>query len=462
MGYTTREDREDGLELRGIRFDGEPVLGRFYFAARDPHWRTARMIVQHRERTRTRDGFTLRIDAEPADAAFPLAASLIATAAGNVLTVETLGIALADFPYNRIGPCLLFDDRTFRHAEATTERGGVRNSFTFPGEIVARARSHPDAPAFHSPFTRLRAKPPTGGRLDVEITGDELELEDQRNWTDASYKAYTTTTGPVPLLARAQQRFEHRVQLRWTPGRQHTTGRPHPIGRQRVQIGEPVGRMPPVGVYDGCLSPASLRPAGGFIELNEHPPAQRPPAVELGVNGAVHAADDDSVLETAAMHGDLVRHARALAGGAPVHLGPVSFLDVAGDWLDDAHRYVPEPPGGPAPRRWTTPLAATWVVASAASAAPEAPASLRYFSRDIPPDSPAATAISRLAALAGRPLHRASAPAPLGVLAVDAEDGLRVAIANPSPDAQRVVMPDGREVTVPGFGTEWVTIPGRT
>jgi hypothetical protein len=46
-------------------------------------------------------------------------------------------------------------------------------------------------------------------------------------------------------------------------------------------------------------------------------------SIELAVNGAVHAADDDSVQETTAAHGLIVAQARALRPELPVRLAPI-------------------------------------------------------------------------------------------------------------------------------------------
>ena len=65
------------------------------------------------------------------------------------------------------------------------------------------------------------------GALRFRFSGDLFELEDQRNWTDASYKIY----GPqlalgFPLHATDGQRFEQVIEIepRWTPTARPSSG----------------------------------------------------------------------------------------------------------------------------------------------------------------------------------------------------------------------------------------------
>ena len=230
-----------------------------------------------------------------------------------------------------------------------------------------------------------------------------------------------------------------------------------------VTVGGPIGVVPPIGLYAGRLSPRSYRPASGFHELNATRPALAGyDSIELGVNGAVHAADDDSVLEATALHGEIVAQARAAHPGLPVRLAPVAFLDVAGDWRDAAGDYLPAPPPGPVPARLLGPLAATWVVASAARAVPAGPDEIRYLDAALPADAPAAVAVSRLAAAHGHEVLAVSAPAPLAALATAAVPGgpVTIALANTGPDPAPYRLPDGRAGVLEGFASAWFTLAG--
>jgi hypothetical protein len=83
------------------------------------------------------------------------------------------------------------------------------------------------------------------GPLRFRFTGDLFELEDQRNWTDASYKTY----GPqlalgFPLRAVRGQRFEQTIEIEpgWTPRP------PTQETRASVTVGGQVGTLPAIGL----------------------------------------------------------------------------------------------------------------------------------------------------------------------------------------------------------------------
>jgi hypothetical protein len=220
--------------------------------------------------------------------------------------------------------------------------------------------------------------------------------------------------------------------------------------------------LPSIDLFDGRVSPHSYRPGGGFQEFNSRRLLLAGyDSIELAVNGAVHAADDESVQETAAAHRLIVAQSRALQPSLPIRLAPISFLDVAGDWRDESGEYYPEPPKGPLPARLLTGFAATWALASAASAVPAGPDLLRYFDASLPADSPAARTVARLRDLRGREVLAVDAPSPLAVLAVRLDDAVVLGVANPSPDRVDVVLPDDRSMSLGAFESAWYLLPAR-
>jgi hypothetical protein len=409
----------------------------------------------------------LEIDAVVSWKSHPFEVTLRYVAAGAELRAEFTATARSAFTYCRIGFCLLLPTDRFAGRTLTSARSGVETAFRFPTEIVTRNQLDPTSVRFHQPFDRLAATLASGTRVTYRFEGEEFEFEDQRNWTDASYKAYSVDpTGTRPWTTVPGARFSQRVRIQVEPGAADPGAADSAGGRPwdaAIRLGGPIGVVPSIGLFRGRVSARSFRPGGGFQEFN----ARRPdPAhlaaydsIELAVNGAVHAADDDSVLETTALHGAIVAQARAMNPDLPIRLAPVSFLDVAGDWRDEAGLYAPEPPPGPVPRRLLGEYAATWAVASAARAVPAGPDLLRYFDAALPPDSPAGRAVARLAELNGREVLAVTAPPPLAALAVVVGDTVTLAVANPSPDPTRCRLPDGRNVALDGFASAWFELP---
>jgi hypothetical protein len=467
-GWAFREDRGDGLDLRALAYRGEPVAARVYFALRDEWWRTVPLRTVARSRVDTAGGFAVSAEAESGWASHPLSVRLRYEAVGDELVASFEAEAGGPFRYGRIGFCVLFGE-SYAGRPAVSWRAGVPTRFTFPGEVVTRDQTDLASLRFHRPFVAVQTTLGSGAPVRYGFEGEEFEFEDQRNWTDASFKAYS-----APRLGRrepsstvAGARFAQRVRIQVEPqapaaGPGRTAG--PAAGPSAIVLGDVVGAMPAVGLFEGRVSARSYRPAAGFYQLN----ADRPdPAelstcdsIELGVNGAVHADDEDSVLETTAVHGALVAQTRAAYPGLPVLLAPVSFLDVAGDWRDETGHYLPEPPLAEVPARWSGEHAATWVIASACRAVPAGVAQLRYLDARLPAGAPAARAVARLGALAGGEVLSACAPEPLAALAVRTGAGVTLAVANPGPDTVHFGLPGGAAAELAGFASAWYELSG--
>ncbi|GAA5193434.1 hypothetical protein GCM10023322_55440 [Rugosimonospora acidiphila] len=465
-GFAFRDDRGDGLDLRTVTYAGQRVASRLYFALRDDWWRTVPLEIRDSRRQLSAHGAVHEIDAVGRWPSHPFEVTVRYVVDGAELTAEFAATARGSFTYRRVGFCVLFGADEFRGRPATSWRAGEATPFDFPARIVTRDHLDPASVRFHRPFNRLDTTLEPGIRVRYRFEGDEFEFEDQRNWTDASYKAYSVPPPDRgPLSTKDGERFVQRIRIRVDPAGEVVFGTATAgAGDDRsIRLGARIGEVPSIGLYERRLSSHSYRPAGGFQEWN----AQRPDAarlsvhdsIELGVNGAVHAADDDSVLEATALHGALVAQVRAAHPDLPVGLAPVTFLDTPGDWRDEAGDYLAAPPPGPAPGRRAEEFAATWVIASAARAVPEGPQALRYFDASLPAACPAARTVARLAGLRGRPVLAVEAPPPLAALAVEVDGAVVLAVANPSPDPARFRLPDGREASLPGFASHWFEAP---
>lgn len=63
-----------------------------------------------------------------------------------------------------------------------------------------------------------------GCRIDIGVTGEVFEMEDQRNWSDASYKTYfRPLTRPFPYEVAAGEQIEQRIAITLTGKRQTGT-----------------------------------------------------------------------------------------------------------------------------------------------------------------------------------------------------------------------------------------------
>ena len=160
------------------------------------------------------------------------------------------GEAAADFAFRRIGWTVLLGSSTYVGGEFTawtrgqaSSRGDLSASIA-PQKVLENGVELPMFAAFDEIEIRLREI-----KVALRIEGDLLEMEDQRNWTDPSFKAYCTplaiSVGEGPLEALSGKRFEQTVTLSvrgQVPARGISTS-----CEPALRIGGPEGRLPEIG-----------------------------------------------------------------------------------------------------------------------------------------------------------------------------------------------------------------------
>jgi len=201
------------LETGSISAGGVELVRRAYFAVRDPAWETVEPQVLSRKLERNEHGFVLharcryRADAIDLDAELEIAA----WDDGHVRFGST-AVATSSFAYNRIGFCLHHPPAEL--VGATLQLDGDQ-TFEVPSRILPQRRAGETFAPAVGPFGRMTVTGSSGARVEFRFAGDEFELEDQRNWTDGSFKTYGTplSHGPPPPLTPGD-RLTQSVELR--------------------------------------------------------------------------------------------------------------------------------------------------------------------------------------------------------------------------------------------------------
>lgn len=171
--------------LRSIRYDGSEVLRAIAYVVRDRDWGTYEPAVSDMAVEQGDDAFVVRYTARcvAEDDAVLTYRVHIHGSAGGRLVFEAIAEPTGDFETNRCGFCVLHPIRGLAGAPVTVERvDGVRVETNFP-ELIEPWQ----------PFKNIRAithEVRTGVRAECRMEGDAFEMEDQRNWSDASYKTY--------------------------------------------------------------------------------------------------------------------------------------------------------------------------------------------------------------------------------------------------------------------------------
>jgi len=257
----------DTAFLRYVSYRGHELLRGVYAAVRGAGWVTITPHISHVRIRHTRAGTSLSFHA--ACQAFPVWFEWDGTVRAfhdGSITFSFDGVACMPFLRNRIGFCVLHPDScaglpcTIEHVDGTVTHGA------FPILIAP-----------HQPFLNIRAisyTHPSGIELRVVCEGDIFEMEDQRNWTDASFKTYCT---PLALPAPAQIDKGTRVRQTITiharvlrsvapPARVtrtvHASLREHPVAPPLLGLGLPMGGAAFGDYQRSCaraLAPAHLR-----------------------------------------------------------------------------------------------------------------------------------------------------------------------------------------------------------
>ena len=183
----------DGIDLRYVKSGSKEIVRRIYVAVRDQNWDTIpgsyRITRLDQEQDRFEVEFEVEHKAHELD--FAWRGRIVGSSDGQI-RYEMDGAARSNFRYNRIGFCVLhpFRESAGRPYSAQTPQGQVNGHLP---DLIGQQRFEqgyyvPLFPAFRNLVIDLA----DGTRARFTFEGDLFEMEDQRNWTDASFKTYCT------------------------------------------------------------------------------------------------------------------------------------------------------------------------------------------------------------------------------------------------------------------------------
>ena len=236
----------DGGDLRYLRSGGIEAVRRIYTSVRDVNWNTIAAEVSGLSIEERPDSFRIAFDSCHRTPEIDLAwAAEISGSADGTVAYSMEGRARSSFRYCRIGFCMLHPIRgtAGRPYRATTPGGLVEG--TFPTMVAPQPFvDGVYVPLFPS-FSRLSIALDGGAVLTCDCKGDLFEIEDQRNWTDGSFKTYCTPAAlGFPFRAEAGQRFYQRIAVAVAPAAVTDGAGPR---EPSLSVGEVVGRMPSLG-----------------------------------------------------------------------------------------------------------------------------------------------------------------------------------------------------------------------
>jgi hypothetical protein len=225
--------------LRYIRYDGSEMIRAVSFIVRDKNWGTYNPEISNLRVTEDGERFTVTYDAVTRDAKqqFRYSAVITGESAGK-LDFVARGEAVTDFLTARTGFVVLHPIEGVAGARSTIETVDGKVSDTRFPELIDPVQPMMNLRAITHEFA-------PGAKVECRMEGDTFEMEDQRNWTDASYKTYVRPLAlPWPYTLAKGSTVEQAVRLT-------VEGKPAAKAGARssvtVRIGKETGPVPALG-----------------------------------------------------------------------------------------------------------------------------------------------------------------------------------------------------------------------
>jgi hypothetical protein len=301
---------QDG-ELRYLCAGNREIVRRIYFAVRDERYDTVMPVFSEVAVETAADSFTIRLAATCSNdvAGFTWTGTIAGTADGRI-TFQVNGQADRDFKSPRIGLNVLYGAEALAgQAYELIADTGAMTPGEFPRRIAATLLS--------DRFRTLRYTTADGLQVGVGLADGKFGMEDQRNFGDSSYKAFSGMAFKYMNVKKDERGAQTlTIEVKGSPAPADTAD-----GPLRVTLGAtlPGARLPKI-----VASPGK---SAGFGEINGNQ-AKYAEAAELawGFNVAMHLPDDDTFMENIPAVVDQVKSVRVFAPNARIRVAPVTFI----------------------------------------------------------------------------------------------------------------------------------------
>jgi hypothetical protein len=230
--------------LRKIRHGKTEIIRAIYAAVRDQDWGTVPFLLDSFDFEQTPDSFRIKMNGRfGEDEIFGEAEILIAGKPPANLEFCFQFTASSSFLKNRIGICVLLPIEECKGRSYTqVQSDGQEIRDRFPVFIA------PNQPLLDIRFLEWEA--PDHLRPRLVFDGDLFEMEDQRNWTDASFKIYSTPLSqPFPVKVAGGELFSQQVRLNLVNQVVIPDGQDNSVFVE-IKLAGKIGNVPSLGI---CL-----------------------------------------------------------------------------------------------------------------------------------------------------------------------------------------------------------------
>lgn len=239
--------------LRWLRVGDVEVVRGIAAVLRDPQWGThapavddERVEVTERHASLAQDFHLPAVgDSQAVGGESLLRGQLRVEASEDRVTVDLTLEALADVTTARSGLSVLLPLAGVAGAEIQVLHTDGRRQATRLPRLIS-----PSQPLFE--FRQLQLAPALDVTATITFEGDVFEMEDQRNWSDASFKIYNRPLAwPTPYVLKAGDTVSQRLTVSLRENDQAGNKRAEHLQTQNeptVRVGEPASRtMPSIG-----------------------------------------------------------------------------------------------------------------------------------------------------------------------------------------------------------------------
>jgi hypothetical protein len=193
--------------LRYINCGNNEIIRMIYQAVRDKDWITIKPVISDLSEVIEERSFRLSFTADYETSEIYFKANFVFEGrSDSSLMLKMEGRALRTFSKNRIGFCVLHPSDKY---------AGMPCTITHTDQTI-EGTYFPDSISPRQPFKDIRsmAWQVAGARYKIDFQGDAFETEDQRNWTDASFKTYSTPLSlPYPVTIEEGTIISQRIDL---------------------------------------------------------------------------------------------------------------------------------------------------------------------------------------------------------------------------------------------------------
>lgn len=217
--------------LRYIYSGEKEVVRMIYSAVRDENWETASYVISDEVIEESEGSFTIKYNSFYQLNQIHYKAAFTIEGKDNTLSFSMKGEALNSFQANRVGICVLHPIEECAGKKVLIKQKAVNRELADSSSVwleeagLREAESSytgtfPVLVSPHQPFKQVQQMQwlfEDGVEATLIFEGDIFETEDQRNWTDASYKTYSRPLElPSPIWVSEGETMEQKITLKVT------------------------------------------------------------------------------------------------------------------------------------------------------------------------------------------------------------------------------------------------------